>query len=179
MSTGSSTLYATSPICSSNEEYEYPQNGLPLQETLPTSQFNGAQVVPDSLTSETPPSVQQVQFVTKNWMQGTPPSAQPEHEMEDCKYPIYVLEHMGPYRLSAQSGLPMSEDLRPSSPTTEVVEEILDLEDLRIDFSSVDGLNNFIQEGSDISVLPFTSDMSWEEIRSGFELLHLFTVKKS
>ena len=80
---------------------------------------------------------------------------------------------MGSYGLSAQSDVPMSNDLRPYSQTTPEFEEVLGLYGPPPrDFSCVDGLNNFIQQRSGESVLLFTGNRSWDE-HTICEVLHL------
>ena len=105
---------ASSTLSASSGEPDYPTHGLPLWYSDPSfspiqvrseawsplpppsaqpepeacSPFQPAQVVPYNGITETPLSAQ---HEPEDW---SPPSAQPEQDMDDIKLPPHVLEHM-------------------------------------------------------------------------------------
>ena len=113
---------ASSTLSVSSGEPDYPTHGLPLWDRYPSfsplqvrgeawspplpsaqpepeawSPFQPAQMVPYNWITETPPSAQPE---PEDW---SPPSAQPEQDMDDIKLPPHVLEHLDNSQLSSGS----------------------------------------------------------------------------
>jgi len=87
---------ASSTLSASSGEPDYPTHGLPLWDLY--SSFSPLQVRGEAWSPFQP-----AQVVPYNWITETPPSAQPEQDMDDIKLPPHVLEHLDNSQLSAGS----------------------------------------------------------------------------